>query len=360
MSGFLGMLFPGGAAGGGGPSEYLGTGGGTVGKQLLVYPWNSSTGFGTAYSPPTLSNATSQVSFVPDNSNVSIASANPPYFTAWPWSSLGFGTAYSNPSTFLNPTSGGTAGCTWTPTVDAVLTANITAPNFPQAWSWSAGSGLGTKYSNGTAISSSFQSRNITLNADGSLVAVSIYANLPQASIGMYPWNSSTGFGTRFSNPTTLPDTPTVYPLTLSFNRVTNDLIIAKNGSNFVAAYPASSSGFGTKYADPTTSFGGTPRGLRFSPDGASIATANTSFPPIIAFQWGSGFGSKYANPATIISYAFGMDWSNTNDAIAFGNTTAVPYVSVYRWSGGFGSLYSAPSVAPGNSAAISFSNQSR
>ncbi len=87
MSGFLGLLFPGGSSGGGGPSEFLATGGSTAGKQLTVYPWNNSTGFGSAYTSPALSIATQQISFVPDNSNISIATAAAPYFTAWQWSS---------------------------------------------------------------------------------------------------------------------------------------------------------------------------------------------------------------------------------------------------------------------------------
>ena len=360
MSGFLGMLFPGpSGGGGGGPSEYIGFGNNSGG--FNAYPWNNSTGFGSRYAQPTPVFVPLQVSFVPDNSNISASLAGSPYFYVWQWSSLGFGTLYSNPASLLNPATGGIAGYTWTPSIDAFLAINYTAPTYPQAWAWTPSAGFGTKYANGSLLSSSAGCRAISLNGDGTLAATLTFTNLPNSTIAIYPWSSSTGFGTRFANPTTLPDAPSANPLTISFNRVTNDLIVAKNTSNFVTAYPVTSSGFGTKYADPSTSFGGTPNGLRFSPDGSAIATANNSSPPVIAFSWGAGFGTKYANPASPPSYAISMDWENTNAAIAFGNRTFGPFGEVFRWSSaGFGAKYSSPTTAVNSTQALSFSNQSR
>lgn len=67
------------------------------------------------------------------------------------------------------------------------------------------------------------------------------------------------------------------------------------------SAYPWSSSGFGTKYANPTTLPTGTGFGVAFSPDGSAIAIAHTASPFVSAYPWsGSGFGTKYANPTTL------------------------------------------------------------
>ena len=76
---------------------------------------------------------------------------------------------------------------------------------------------------------------------------------------------------------------------------------VAHTSSPFITAYPWSSSGFGTKYANPATLPASTGNGLAFSPDGSAIAVAHGVTPFISAYPWSSsGFGTKYANPATL------------------------------------------------------------
>jgi hypothetical protein len=356
MSGFLGLIIAGGASGGTPPvtpSAFIAYGGATTSKRITVYGWDSSAGFGSAFTTPTIPAEIHQVSFVPDNSTFSASFWVAPYFYVWQWSSLGFGTRYSDPGSPLNPASSGPAGFSWTKNLDALLTINNNAPSNPQAWAWSNSSGFGSKYSNGSVLASG---RGVTLNADSTLVAFQQYAS---PWIALYPWSS--GFGTKYANPSTLPSGLPPPEAGISFNKVTNDFICGTNATPFVFAYPVTSAGFGTKYANPASALGSPVYSTKFSADGASVATVNNGTPAVNAYQWGAGFGTKYANPAVLPPYGYSMDFSSTSNAIATGQKTASPYTSVYQWStSGFGAKYSDPGTIPGVAATVSFGNQSR
>ena len=360
MSGFLGMLFPGGGSGGLPPitpSTYIALGGSTAAKRITAYGWDSSTGFGSAFTTPAIANTINQVSFVRDNSVFSASFVAAPYFNVWQWSGLGFGTQYSNPASALSPSSGGPAGFTWTNAVDAILTSNATAVSYPQAWAWSQASGFGSKYSNGAAINSIGATTGITLNGDNTQVAFSQNAG---TTISLYPWSTSTGFGTKYASPATIPPFGN-NPGSVSFNAVTNDVAIGSTSSPFIAAYPVTSFGFGAKYSNPSTFIGGTVYAVRFSSTGGQIAVGNNSTPAALKiYQWGSGFGSLYSGPS-ILTTVNSADWSSTGSEIAGATSASSPYVKAYPWTtGGVGSQYSNPSTTPGVPNCVSFSNQSR
>ena len=360
MSGFLGILFPGGGSGGLPPitpSTYIALGGSTAAKRITAYGWNSSTGFGSAFTTPAIANTIGQVSFVRDNSVFAASFASAPYFNVWQWSGLGFGTQYSNPASALSPSSGGPAGFTWTNAVDAILTSNATAVSYPQAWAWSQASGFGSKYSNGAAINSIGATTGVTLNGDNTQVAFSQNAG---TTISLYPWSTSTGFGTKYASPATIPPFGN-NPGSVSFNAVTNDVAIGSTSSPFIAAYPVTSLGFGAKYSNPSTAVAGTVYAVRFSPTGGQIAVGNNSTPAALKiYSWGSGFGSLYSGPS-ILTTVNSADWSSTGSEIAGATSSSSPYVKAYPWTaGGVGSQYSNPSTTPGVPNCVSFSNQSR
>ena len=113
--------------------------------------------------------------------------------------------------------------------------------------------------------------------------------------ITAYPWSSS-GFGTKYSNPAT---TPTSTGNGISFSPNGDSLAVAHSTTPFITAYPWSSSGFGTKYSNPATTPAGDSNGISFSPNGDSLAVAHGTTPFITAYPWSSsGFGTKYSNPA--------------------------------------------------------------
>jgi hypothetical protein len=360
MSGFLGMMFPGGGSGGlppVTPSTYVAFGGATTGKLITVYNWNSSSGFGSAFTTPSISAQIHQVSFVPDNSIFSASFWVAPYFYVWQWSTLGFGTRYANPSSVLNPSNAGPTNYSWTKNLDALISGNNNAPSYPQAWRWSNATGFGSKYANGPALNSTGTANAMALNSDSTQVA---FTHTQSPGVSLFPWSSSTGFGSKYANPATIPVGRSAEGCT-TFNAVTNDLAIGLNTSPFVAAYAVTSAGFGSKYANPASFIGGTVYATRFAPNGAAIAIGCNITPAALkVYQWGAGFGSLYSSPSITVP-VIAADWSSTTDAVSAGNNTSSPYVSVYPWtSGGFGAKYADPSVAPGTVYNIAFSNQSR
>jgi hypothetical protein len=362
MSGFLGLLLCSGAAGGTTPSEYISFGGTTPGKRVTVYPWNSTSGFGSAYTSPSAAQGIlgniQQTSFVPDNSNFAVCFSVSPYFSVYKWSALGFGTRFADPSTLLSPAGTAGAAFSFTNSVDAFLAVNFNGSQYLQAWAWNTSTGFGTKYSNSGILSAANASYACNLNGDSSIVGAQIFDS---PYIYLYPWSSSSGFGTKYSNPATLPPGFSTLQLGLSFNKVTGDLAFGSRATPYIAAYATSSSGFGTKYSNPATPVASGTNGLRFSPDGSALGIINTAAPVVKVYQWGGGFGTRYADPASVPAYASAMDWQSTNNAIATSNVSSTPYTSVFSWSSsGFGAKYADPPTAPGVSSTVSFANQSR
>jgi len=358
MSGFLGMFTFGGPPPPVVPSIYIAYGGPTLGQRISVYNWNSTTGFGSIFTAPTVSNPVNQISFVTDNSNISASCTTSPFFLVWAWSGSGFGTQYSNAGSPLSPSAFGPAGFTWTKNVDAILTSNALNPSFPQAWAWSQASGFGSKYSNGPALNSAGFSTGVTLNGDSTQVAFSQGAT---PVISLFPWSSVTGFGTKYANPASLPPFGNNLE-SISFNPVTNDVAIGSTATPFIAAYPVTSSGFGTKYSNPSSPVAGPAFGIRFSPAGTELAVGNNSTPNSLkVYQWSSGFGSLYSSPS-ILQVVQSVDWSSTGTEIAAAIPSTPPYTRAYPWTsaGGFGSAYASPSTLLGVANSVAFSDKSR
>ena len=112
-----------------------------------------------------------------------------------------------------------------------------------------------------------------------------------------YPWSSS-GFGTKFSNPATLPSDRCAG---VEFSPSGDVIVAGSQASPFVIAYQWSGAGFGTKFADPATLPAGTGNSVAFNVAGNAIAVAHPTSPFVTAYPWSSsGFGTKFADPATL------------------------------------------------------------
>ena len=86
---------------------------------------------------------------------------------------------------------------------------------------------------------------------------------------------------------------------------------VAHNTSPYVSVYPwTSGTGFGTKYSDPSTLPTGTGRFTAFSPDGADLAVSHSTSPYISVYPWSSGFGTKYSDPSPTPYAALGVAFS--------------------------------------------------
>ena len=194
-----------------------------------------------------------------------------------------------------------------------------------------------------------------------------IVVSSPQSSpyIQGYPWSS--GFGTKYSNPGSLPDMGSGGGV--AFSPDGNNILFATFGSGNPPLQAYSwSAGFGTKYSDPSavgSSGLGAIGGVAFSPSGDAVAVG-TGFvsggAAVNVFPWTNitGFGSQYSNPASGPAGGSGIGnsvaWSPSGNAIVIG-TDSTPYVQGWPWSAGFGTKYSAPLTTPvGSCNGVAFS----
>ena len=235
-----------------------------------------------------------------------------------------------------------------------IAVAHVTSP-FVTAYPWS-GSSFGTKYTNPATLPGTSLGYAVAFATAGDAIAVT-HDTSPYVSA--YPWNTGSGFGTKYTNPVTLP---TSTGKGVAFSPADNAIAVAHSGSPYVSAYPWNvSTGFGTKYTNPATPPAGGGNAVAFTAAGDAIAVAHDTSPYVSAYPWsvGSGFGTKYTNPATLpTGTGNGVAFTTAGDAIAVAHG-ASPYVSAYPWSvgSGFGTKYTNPATLPtGTGSAVAFS----
>ena len=234
-------------------------------------------------------------------------------------------------------------------TAETIAVSHGVTP-FITAYAWNT-SGFGTRFTNPATlpINTCF---GVAFTAAANAIAV---ADNNSPYISVYPWSIS-GFGTRFTNPATLP---TSASKGVAFSPSDNAIAVVNEASPFVTAYPWSISGFGTRFTNPATLPTGAGFGVAFSPAGNAIAVAHDASPLITAYPWsGSGFGTKFTNPATLpTGTGNGVAFSPAGDAIAVAHDST-PFITAYPWSGsGFGTKFTNPATLPtgtGNGVAFS------
>ena len=221
-----------------------------------------------------------------------------------------------------------------------VAIAHYDSP-YISVYPWETGTGFGTKFANPSTLPNIVKA--VAFSPDGANIAV-VGAYSPYVYV--YPW-SSDGFGTKYSDPSTLPAGSS---MSVAFSPDGANLAVGHQTAPRITVYPWSSSGFGTKYTDPSSALAGTGQGVAWSPDGADIAVAHYTSPFITVYPWSSGFGTKYADPSSLpgsygMSVAFSPD--GTDIALGHGNgTNPTCYMTSYPWSSsGFGTKYMYPSI---------------
>jgi len=326
-------------------------------QNIIVYPWSSSTGFGAKFPDPSsfTGGQGAAISFTPSGNAVAVFGGgssdpkNPSSFrlAAYPWSTGGFGTKFSDPSfrpqgncragafsssgaeivfggeVGLSPAifrmlayswsgsgfgaslaypstaiSGSPTDFSFTPSNNAIAVAQELSP-FISAYVWSS-SGFGAKFSDPASLPMQVQAESCAFNPSGNALAVAHYSNVFLGSVvSVYNWSGS-GFGSRFSNPATVP---TGVGSSVAFSPSGDALAVGCTDSPFILAYPWSGSGFGTKFNNPTTLPPAQGRSCAFSPDGGALAVTHASSPYITVYNWSSGgFGAKFSDPATLPS----------------------------------------------------------
>lgn len=171
---------------------------GSSSGRAVAYHWSNSTGVGSTYTLPANIQTYGRirsVAFSPDGNYVVFGVTNTPYILAYPWNSTtGFGSKYANPAVL--PAHFSAPIAKFSQASDAIFT--IGAPNGGglgiNAWSWSA-SGFGTKYSDPVGGGGFINGSSLVMTKDNSVIAMS-----GSGGPEVYTWNSSTGFGTRYSH----------------------------------------------------------------------------------------------------------------------------------------------------------------
>jgi hypothetical protein len=183
---------------------------------------------------------------------------------------------------------------------------------------------------------------------------------------GSAQYTRGSGFGTIYSNPGTLPSD---YIAGITF---TNSAVITASrqttSNGWLEAWAWSdSTGFGTKYSNPSSDFTAykSPNRIRSSPNQSYIAVAGgwsssnpstTKTDCLFLYAWdnSSGFGTLYSNPTSSFtsnntsSGANDVAWTNDSAAVAFtasirGTSTAPYGFAAWAVSSGWGSKYSDP-----------------
>jgi hypothetical protein len=231
------------------------------------------------------------------------------------------------------------------PLTEYLSVGHQTSP-YISVYPWSTSTGYGTRYTNPASLPAG-QGYGVAFDPAATNI-ISVNGNSPY--IAGYPWSSS-GFGTRYANPATALQQADQG----NFNQNGTAIAVGAAFYPYIYAY-AFSSGFGSKYADPATPPGGGGTNAIWNSAGTNIAMGSGANPYIYAWAWSSGFGSKYSNPATLpAGYANNVGWNPAGTAIAAGHTNS-PYVTAYPWSAGFGTKYANPATEPGTpSYAIDF-----
>lgn len=310
---------------------------------VMAYPWDH--GFGTKYANPgTVADQNGKsTEFTTAGTDFAWVGNGTYTVMAYPWNP-GYGTKYTQPS----PAPGSGYGVTWTHADDYITVAHSGTPFFT-TYPWSAG--FGTKVTNAASLPATFCEK-VDFHPDDSALAFSM-GDSPY--IVAYPWTGS-AYGTKFSNPATLPDAFSAGAQGIKFSPDGADLAIAHYANSSAAAisvYPWTGSGYGTRYSDATdalTSSGGE-AGVSWHPTGTKIAQSTGTSPMVAVFPWSAGFGTKYSNPATAFTnFVSGISFDRSGTDIA-GRSNNTPYLSTYPWSAaGFGTRYSNPATLPGNS----------
>ena len=215
-----------------------------------------------------------------------------------------------------------------------------TSSPYANVYSWDSATGFGTKYANPTTLPTDYGS-SVCFSPDGYSV---IFAMNSYPGLAAYAWNVN-GFGTKYADPGTAP----TVVLSVTFSPAGDAVAVGTTASLSFSAWPWSrSSGFGTKYSDPSSSLSGIANSVAFNPAGNAIVVGGAG-DCLAAWAWSSaGFGSRYSTPA-FNKIVNSVKFTPAGNAVVAAHDTT-PYIAAWPWSGsGFGTKYSDPSLLPAN-----------
>ena len=321
---------------------------------IYAWRWTNTGGWGAAYTSPTIAedlNNCEGMDFHPAGNAVALTGDRSPYILAWQWSSLtGFGTRYTSPSDGLNVI-GNTIKFNRAGNVVAGGSVTSTSNINIFAYAWSS-SGFGTKFTDPATNINSNQVQEIAFSPTDQAIIYSVSTQgTTNSGIKAVRWNNSTGFGSAYSQPATYADFVGTM-LGMAINP--SGTAVAATGPNTTTscyAWPWNDdTGFGTRYSNPASIQAGHSRGVRWSPSGKSIAVVYDASPYIAAWAWtdDAGFGSRFSNPSTLpVGPTYSVTFNFEGNVVFISGRDAA--VEAYSWSDstGFGTKFAAPATAP-------------
>lgn len=289
---------------------------------------------------------------------VAFSNSTTPFVRAFKWTTAGFGTQYSNPSTLP---AGGRNAIEFSNSGGAVAAVGSSSPQLV-AWPWSDSTGFGAKYTNPSSFPAGTTCYDVKFNGTGSSQVVVAGINISPGVVA-YKWSDSTGFGTKFSDPSTppVPTDDSSYVAAIAFSKSGNAIVVTTSGSSgtsspYIHAYAwSSSTGFGTKYSNPSFTYSGdaVQQALSFSSTGGAVGMIS-AYELVTIYQWSdsTGFGTTYVVPS-LHSGVFnaGLTFHPSSGVIAIGFDAGTDSgIAMYQWSDstGFGTRYADPSNRTG------------
>jgi len=314
-------------------------------SSIAAYEWIPGTGFGSAYSAPGI--PSSYDCFFSNNKDAFfVAGASSPYVSAWAWNSnTGFGSALSQPSSpqTLYAYGGGDIN-----SVDSAVVIGGQAGGSGQpevvAYAFSSSGGFGTKYSNPGSLPGETV-RQINFDPTDANVVMGVSGYYGQ-SVLKYAWSNSSGFGSKTTY--TAINFGTCYGI--DFHPSGSYAVVTTSGSPYARSYNYSSSGFGSLVSTPSSGPGSETNDPAFNSDGSVVALCEFNSPYVHAYAYSSGsFGTKFSNPSSLPGgFRESVRFSPDDDAIFVGGGGGSTKTDIYNWSNssGFGSRISTPSAA--------------
>lgn len=232
---------------------------------VTVYPINNISGFGTKYSDPatTPGSTGSGVDFSPDGSSIAISCLNSPFIVVYPFSTSGFGTIYANHVSNYTTSISDAQDVAFHPSGNFIsvtyVSSATSSTGIERTYGFASGSGFTSAftdtYTEGVPTPMASNAGNggdafgVAVHPSGADVAFGVNGASPYVRV--FGFNQSTGkFATSYTNATDVPATAN----RVDFSQDGNYLAAVHGTSPFITVWPwTSGTGFGTKISNPST-----------------------------------------------------------------------------------------------------------
>jgi hypothetical protein len=322
---------------------------------IAVCPWDNTSGPGTPFSNPASyalysDHKNPTVRF--DGSAVALSGQllneddpeNPYTYPAVGGQALslttGLGTVFSTPGTL--PTNGVDATAAHPSLGYFVASDN----NLVRTYSFSS---TALSYTAVKTAPATVRAFGLRFNNAGNVIAIGGSIS-PGPAIFAYPFNTDGTLGTKYADVGTNQDGDYIYGV--AFHPADTAVVAGVGTSPWVNAWVwDNSTGFGTKYSNPSSAISTTIQAfdVAFHPSGNAVFITTYSAPGIHAYSWssGSGFGTKYSNPASALPLGAGRQLQCTRDgaAVVSFNQSGEVYAWPFSTATGFGTRYTNPTT---------------